>query len=136
MTKYDQFEVKLSAFSVGLGQIIMAFTIWFGPDDSIFMQSLESAGISDWWGFVMLAVGSTVAFASVRPMRALRHHMLIASMIVLWVTFVSFVLWGRITLPSTLILWMSFMALASLQVDVCGNARQRERESNAASSGA
>jgi hypothetical protein len=115
-------HLKISAFSLA-GLMLIWGQLAFGPDNSLFVQTLNEEGIAAQWGVLMMLNGLLLMVGCICPLRSLRH-------IGLTLCCFQFVALGGyffqlevFTPVSASMPWLGLMALITLMAEVKGKPR-------------
>lgn len=115
-------HLKISAFMLAGIMLIWSF-LAFGPSDSLFVRTLNDAGLAQQWGGIMFLNGLLLLAGCILPWRSGRHIGLILC------CFQMFALGGYFfereifTPVSASMPWLGLMSLITLMAEVKGKPR-------------
>ena len=115
-------HLKISAFTLSGIMLIWSF-ITFGPDDSLFVRTLEQTGIAAEWGVLMFLNGLLLMVGCLCPWRAGRHIGLTLACFQFMALGGYFFEMQVFTPVSASMPWLGLMALITLMAEVKGKPR-------------
>jgi len=115
-------HLKISAFTQAGIMLIWSF-IAFGPDDSLFVRTLNDEGIAALWSFIMFANGLLLMIGCLCPWRSGRHIGLALCCFQFMALGGYFFEMEIFTPVSASMPWLGLMALITLMAEVKGKPR-------------
>jgi len=115
-------HLKISAFTQS-GIMLIWSLLTFGPDDSLFVQTLNEGGIAAQWGVGMFLNGLLIMIGCIFPWRAGRHIGLTFACFQFFALGGYFFQMAVFTPVSASMPWLGLMALLTLLAEVKGKPR-------------
>jgi len=115
-------HLKISAFTQAGIMLIWSF-LAFGPDDSLFVRTLNESGIAAEWGVLMFLNGLLLLIGCLCPWRAGRHIGLALCCFQMFALGSYFFELEVFTPVSASMPWLGLMALITLMAEVKGKPR-------------
>lgn len=115
-------HLKISAFTLA-GIMLIWSALTLGPDDSLFVRTLNEEGIAVHWGVMMFANGLLLMLGCLFPLRSLRHIGLSLCCFQFMALGSYFFEMEIFTPVSASMPWLGLMALITLMAEVKGKPR-------------
>ena len=115
-------HTKISAVTLAGIMLIWSF-LTLGPDDSLFVRTLNEEGIAVHWGVMMMLNGLLLLIGSVFPLRSIRHIGLTLCCFQMMALGGYFFELEVFTPVSASMPWLGLMALITLMAEVKGKPR-------------
>ena len=115
-------HTKIAAVMLG-GLMLIWAALALGPEESLFVQSLNRNGVADEWGFILASNGLLLFLGSIFTWRSMRHIGLALGTFTMFALGGVFFEDGLITPVSVSMPWLGLMSLITLMAEVKGKLR-------------